>query len=161
MHNLETQPLVDVCPSPTAVADCAVCAEGFAPGIAYSCRQCSEGITRSAVALVVAAGLVGLLLTVLLLSYLGKATNDTAEENPETPHRVLGQQCWSCRRALGKMLPLTSIKIVVTVWQIISQVCGLTILWQSRYIRESRIYCGFRPLTSTRPMPRWECFRMV
>lgn len=75
-------------------------------------------------ALVVAMGLVVLLLAVLLLSYLGRAEKPAAEENPEIAQRVWNLKRWFCRSSLGNMLPLTAIKIVVTVWQIISQVCG-------------------------------------
>ena len=59
----------------------------------------------------------------VLLSYLGRGTDEWAEEN------VAGRNSWerlslNCQDFLLKILPLTAIKIVVVVWQIVSQVCS-------------------------------------
>ena len=68
-HNLEEGELNTArLPHPQSpfVADCAVCDEGFAPGIAYSCRECTGAITISAVGLAVAVCLVVLLFLSLI-----------------------------------------------------------------------------------------------
>ena len=70
-------------PQSPLVADCAVCDEGFAPGIAYSCRECTGAITISAVGLAVAVCLVVLLFTVMLVYRLGSVAHDRTEEAME------------------------------------------------------------------------------
>ena len=97
------------------------CDEGFAPGIAYSCRECTGAITISAVGLAVAVCLVVLLFTVMLVYRLGSVAHDRTEEAMEISPS-LWKKCWSCGLLLGDMLPLVAMKIVVTVWQIVSQV---------------------------------------
>ena len=123
-HNLEEGELNTArLPHPQSpfVADCAVCDEGFAPGIAYSCRKCTGAITISAVGLAVAVCLTVLLFTALLILRLGSVAHDRTEEGMEISPS-LWKRCWSCGLSLGDMLPLVAIKIVVTVWQIVSQV---------------------------------------
>lgn len=107
-----------------SVADCAVCEDGFAPGIAYACRECSGGITRSAVGLTIALGLAGLLVAAQLFYYLGRVMSNDLDEGTEevARNKGWGQKFSACSSLLVNMLPLTAIKIVVTVWQIISQV---------------------------------------
>ena len=74
--------------------------------------------------------LVVLPMAALLFSYLGSLVKEGEEEEEDEDdedvklaHRAWKRSCWSWQRLLVKMLPLTAIKIVVTVWQIISQVC--------------------------------------
>ena len=112
--------LFNCCLSPTGVADCAVCAEGFAPGIAYSCRECSGGVTTSAVALLAGLVIAVFLLAALVLVHLGSVVR---YNNGKMAQSSWKQKCSSCRASLVQMIPFTAIKIVVTVWQIISQVC--------------------------------------
>ena len=116
------------CPIP--VADCAACAHGFTPGIGFSCRKCSGSRMQSAIGLAVSMVLVVLPMAALLFSYLGSLVKEGEEEEEDEDdedvklaHRAWKRSCWSWQRLLVKMLPLTAIKIVVTVWQIISQVC--------------------------------------
>ena len=105
---------------PFGVADCAVCTEGFAPGMAYSCRECSGGVTISAVAFMAAIVVAVLLLTTLVLVYIGSVVPDG---NAEVVQSSWKRRCSSCRASIAQIIPFTAIKIVVTVWQIISQVC--------------------------------------
>ena len=105
---------------PTGVADCAVCAEGFAPGIAYSCRECSRGVTIWAVALMAAFVIASLLLTTVVLVHVGGGVPDESVEMGQSSRM---RKCSSCRASIAQIIPFTAIKIVVTVWQIISQVC--------------------------------------
>ena len=62
-----------------------------------------------------------LLFTALLILRLGSVAHDRTEEGMEISPS-LWKRCWSCGLSLGDMLPLVAIKIVVTVWQIVSQV---------------------------------------
>ena len=71
-----------------------------------------------------AFGLVVILLAALVLYRLGIVVRDGAGEDVERDERSWKRRCWSCRVSWATVLPLTAIKIVVTVWQIISQVCG-------------------------------------
>ena len=116
LHNV----LLACCSRSTGVADCAVCAEGFAPGIAYRCRECSGGVTISAMALVAAIFIALLLLITIVLVHLGSVVSD---ESVEMGQSSWMRKCLSCRASIAQFLPFTAIKIVVTVWQIISQVC--------------------------------------
>lgn len=123
IHNHQARRLNSCCLTTIAVADCAVCAEGYAPGFAYSCRQCSKGTTRSAVALSVAVGLAVTLFAALLVSFLGSVVRDGAEEDMGIDQSFWKKKCGSCRPSVVNVLPVRAIKIVATVWQIISQVC--------------------------------------
>lgn len=120
---------------PTTVADCAACAQGFAPGVAFSCRKCSGSTMQSAIGLAVVMFLVVLPMAALLFSSLGslmkegeEEEEDEDDEDVKLAQRTWKQRYWSWQRLVVKMLPLTAIKIVVTVWQIISQVCYMRIL---------------------------------
>ena len=70
----------------------------------------------------VAACLVMLLLAALLVLCLGRVVHKQTAEGMETDRRLQEKKCWSCGASLVKMLPLVAIKIVLTVWQIVSQV---------------------------------------
>ena len=113
------------------VSDCAVCTEGFAPGIAYRCRECSKGAKRLALGLSAVVGLAVLLLGALLCWRLGTVDNERKEEHDVVPLSAWEQRRWSCQTLPVKILPLSAIKIVVTVWQIIHQVCRLRLSYVS------------------------------
>lgn len=104
--------------------DCAVCAEGFAPGVAYSCRKCSGSAKKFALALASVVGLAMFLLAGLLLWYMGRVAIENSGGSMEIARGGWGQNGRSCRSFPLKLLPVTAMKIVVTVWQIIYQVCG-------------------------------------
>lgn len=107
-----------------SVTDCAVCVDRFAPGIAYSCQECSGGVARSAMGLMIALGLVGLVMVAQLFYYLGRVISESPNQGTDDVARdsVWERSSSSCSASLGSTLPLTAIKIVLTVWQIISQV---------------------------------------
>ena len=71
----------------------------------------------------VAFGTAVLLLAANVVFLLGSVVRDGQDNNTEIVQRSWVQKCWSCRASLCKMIPATAIKISVTVWQIISQVC--------------------------------------
>ena len=61
------------------------------------------------------------LFTAVLVFRLGSVAHDRTEEAVEIDPS-LWRKCWSCGLSLVDMLPLVAMKIVVTVWQIVSQV---------------------------------------
>lgn len=90
---------------------------------------------QSAIGLAVAVALLVLPLAALMFYYLGSLVKEgeqegeDQDEDVEVAGRAWKQKCWSWQRLVVKMLPLTAIKIVVTVWQIISQVCYTRVLF--------------------------------
>ena len=60
-----------------------------------------------------------LLLTTLALVHLGSVVPDG---NAEVVQSSWKRKCLSCRASIAQIIPFTAVKIVVTVWQIISQV---------------------------------------
>ena len=61
-----------------------------------------------------------LLFTTFVFVYLGSVVPD---EGVEMGQSSWMRKCTSCRASIAEIVPSTAIKIVVTVWQIISQVC--------------------------------------
>lgn len=112
------------------VEDCAVCAEGYAPGIAYSCHKCSGKSLGSAVGLVLVTVLIILGVVVVVVSDLVAVVNvdGSAEGEPETARGFWIGGLSSCHSFLVKLLPLASKIIVAVVWQIFTQVNGVWIL---------------------------------
>lgn len=79
----------------------------------------------------IAAGFAVLLVAALLFAYLGRVVRDGDGEDTAAARRSWRQKCCSCQSCLVKVLPLRAIKIVVIVWQIISQVRVLpTYVWR-------------------------------
>lgn len=104
--------------------DCAVCTDGYSPGYFHSCKSCEGDSRRSALYAVSAVGAAVLLAVVFVTAKLVSAVETTPSD--KTPSR------WQQRRSvwqsrMKKMLPLTAIKIVVVVWQIVTQVCLLAL----------------------------------
>jgi len=154
INNVEARRLNTYFLFPLAVPDCAVCEQGFAPGIAYSCRECSGDTTGLAVGLAVAVALALLLVAGLLFSYMCSTVHDETDEGMEIGRRSWKKKCLSFRSTLVNMLPLRAIKIVVTVWQIISQVnercCPHTISTEGRVRIHRFAVCLAFSLGSTR-----------
>ena len=105
-----------------AVADCAVCAEHFSARIGYSCGECDERTKRPAVGLVVTALVVVVLVAALALKDLQSGLKDDTREEINVRERFTARKFTIFLSSLMKVLPLTAIKIVVVVWQIVSQV---------------------------------------
>lgn len=92
------------------------------PGIAYSCNKCPPGARRSTVGVAVSVASAALLITALLSSYLGRVVEDRGGDDLDVDHGCREHKCLDWQNFVVETLPLTAIKIVVTVWQIISQV---------------------------------------
>ena len=109
-------------PRTPVYSDCAVCADTFSSGIAYSCRECSEDAMRSAMGLAITAGVATVLVVVILLKHLSKVVDSETGEGADGRQGLVGRKCALFQDVLMKVLPLSAIKIVVVVWQIVSQV---------------------------------------
>lgn len=115
---------VRLCPT-DAVADCAVCADGFAPLASYNCRQCSDSGRSLTVGLVAAIVMVLVLLTVLLSAYLTRSIDVGLEDFDQIEvarDSSMKKRCIRWEKVIVKVFPLTSVKTIVVVWQIVSQV---------------------------------------
>ncbi|CAM9335907.1 unnamed protein product, partial [Choristocarpus tenellus] len=89
---------------------CTVCSEGYAPYLVYSCRQCTGGSKTKAQAM---AGIILAFATIgvaVVITYLL-----SADDNSASPPR----RTWIGR--IRERIPFRALKIVVVVWQIISQ----------------------------------------
>ncbi|CAM9835821.1 unnamed protein product, partial [Ectocarpus sp. 12 AP-2014] len=97
---------------------CAVCTAGFSPGYFHSCKSCEGDSRRRAFYVVSAVGALVLLAVVLLAAKLVSVVETTPSS--KAPSRWQQKRSvWQAR--MKKILPLTAIKIVVVVWQIVTQ----------------------------------------
>ena len=103
-------------------ADCSLCADGLSRGIAYSCRECSQKARAPAIGVSLIVVVVVSLLAVVILKSIGTAVGDDSEESKGASQGFAGSKCAWCHDMTMKVLPLSAIKIVVVVWQIIYQV---------------------------------------
>lgn len=107
-HNSRLHPLT---------ADCAVCAEGFAPAANNRCRKCSEETKGRTTGLATTFIVVVLCLTLLVASYLLQT------EDSGNVERCSWRRKFSAfHNALVKSAPLSAVSIVVVVLQIVIQV---------------------------------------
>ena len=65
----------------------------------------------------------GLLLAVLVWRRLGTVLDDGMEGGTGVQDDVAKPKCAACQDFVVKVIPLSTIKIVVVVWQIVYQVC--------------------------------------
>lgn len=100
---------------PYCHVDCAVCDDGYAPGVMNRCHECSEKNRRWSAGLAAAAAVVVLIVTIIVVSNVLRDSED--EPTSACPRMVRSSLKW-----LVKGLPLSAIKIVVVVLQIITQV---------------------------------------
>ena len=114
-------PRVVSCPLlPEQNSDCAVCANGYAPGSNYRCHRCSESTRRAGAG----AAVVMIVASVLLLIVAVWDVKRVAFDGPENEIYRSGWQrnMSSCIEVMRKAFPLVALKIVLVVWQIITQV---------------------------------------
>lgn len=91
---------------PLLDTDCAVCSDGYAASLGFSCTRCSDGKRRVAVAVVL--GVFALTGAVAAIIYL-----------VSSPRKGRGE---SLVDAWKKYVPFQSVKIVIVAWQILTQV---------------------------------------
>lgn len=88
------------------LADCAICSDGYAPQLGFTCTKC----LGSASGLVLAA----FVLVVIVFAAVAVASYVTSGERP-------GKQRGLVER-FARFIPLQSLKIVIVSWQILTQV---------------------------------------
>ena len=108
---------------PSIVTDCAACAEGFAPWTAFECRQCSDADRPFVVGLLVTIAIILVAVGAALSAFLMRAIHrGDGQDETEISRGSLERRCIYLENVFVKAFPLTAVKIVVVVWQIISQV---------------------------------------
>lgn len=113
-------------------ADCSICLEGYSPDVGQACSRCSRDVGFVVRAWIVA--IPGILAIVLLLCYL----------IPNTSTRRAGASRGLLSLLVSWRRRLLSLKIVVIVWQIITQA-------------RMTIQCLFRSLRRALPQLTYRC----
>lgn len=94
--------------------DCSVCSEGYTASLGFVCTKCSDNITGD-IALATVGAIVFLFVVVSFISYLLSA------ESEDDDRGILAR--------VTRFVPLSSVKIVIVVWQIITQVSSREYIW--------------------------------
>ena len=98
--------------------DCAACDEGYGSGFLYSCHSCQESDKWVGIGGAVAVLVVAMVVFTLGVTYLvGVVDRPISERGGMWERRIL-----NFRDGLVRAIPLTAIKIVLVLWQIITQV---------------------------------------
>lgn len=106
-------------------ADCAVCTENYAPGLGRRCIACSGRNAEVAVTFSTMSLLLVLLGGVLGAIYLLQRVGADAHQEQNQPRRSWQGKLKRVRVFIGKVIPLSAIRIVVVVVQIVIQVCAV------------------------------------
>lgn len=105
--------------------DCAVCGDGYTPGIEYSCNKCTGATRIFSLGIGAAILIVGVFVLVMVLSALVRVEACSEQESKNAITSKWEQKINSCRSSIAKAIPLTAIKVVLVVWQIVTQVCPI------------------------------------
>ncbi|CAM9571646.1 unnamed protein product [Ectocarpus sp. 12 AP-2014] len=97
---------------------CSVCADGYAPGTAYQCHECSGTSMGSAVGLAAAVVAVVLLVVAVVATDLVRVVDGDGSTKDA---RTLKGRLSRVHAFVVNAFPLTTVKIVVVAWQIITQ----------------------------------------
>ncbi|CAM9892814.1 unnamed protein product, partial [Ectocarpus sp. 8 AP-2014] len=114
MGGVETS---EYCASGYEGAYCAVCEEGYATGYQYSCASCVGTNKQSALGIAIAFLLVVSGGVALVIADLVRVVDDDNTGTVSTCGKTLN----SLRDRIANGIPLTSIKIVLVAWQIVTQ----------------------------------------
>lgn len=117
-HVTDTQ----VPPHDSYHADCAVCAKGYAPGLGRRCNECSGRSRGLAVAFSSMALVVVLIVVILGSVYLLKRVGAGHHREQNQPRRSWQGKLKRFRVLVGRVIPWSTIRIVVVVVQIVIQV---------------------------------------
>ena len=98
--------------------DCSVCSKTYSASLGFACNKCSDN-AGGGIALVVSMGVVFVLAFAAFLSYM--LSGET---------RGAGQ---SIVARVTRFFPLQSVKIVIVVWQILTQVRCTATVFQRRW----------------------------
>ena len=91
-------------------------------GFDGSCHDCSETRLIIEVVVVSAVSVVLLLAAIIIWRHLRRGVDDDLTGSPGTLEGFLQRKITFFQHIMMKALPLTAIKIVVVVWQIVFQV---------------------------------------
>lgn len=108
-------------------ADCAVCSDNFALGVSNRCHKCSGDKRILAVGIATAMLALVVFVATMVVSDLLRVGADGTEKAQDEERVGWHRRLLSCHRILVKTLPLSAIRIVVVVVQIITQVCPLQV----------------------------------
>lgn len=100
--------------------DCAVCDTDYSPSLAHTCTECSSSRRQRLMAATAIAAIVAVLAIVAIFQYM---------VSTDLQHRTT--RCFHSK--VLRAVPVQSLKIIVVVWQILTQVCTL--------LKHSRLYC--------------------
>lgn len=92
-----------------------MCKRDYSPSLAHTCTRCSSSRRRGLLAATVIAALVAVLAVAAIVRFL--LSTEVEEENTG----------WFRRRVL-RAVPVQALKIVVVVWQILTQVYMLQLI---------------------------------
>lgn len=116
-----------------------MCKEDYVSGASRRCHECSGENRRFAVGFATTVLLLVLLAAVLVLSYLLQVVGDGAHQAQRQPRRWWQEKLSSFRNFLVKAMPLSSIRIVVVVSQIVIQVRAPIDSHTHKCVRRSKI----------------------
>lgn len=95
--------------------DCAVCLPGYTQGMGYSCLGCSEGSEATLLVVGVIVALIAGLLFVEAFNFLTFVTDGKSRPAHRNGFDKLGSK-------IQEAIPLQRVKIVIVMWQIITEV---------------------------------------
>ncbi|CAN0056334.1 unnamed protein product, partial [Scytosiphon promiscuus] len=97
---------------------CAVCTAGYSPGYAHTCKSCLGDSKRRALGIIASIATVAL----VALAFLVAKLVSVVETGPPVKAQSRWQQkCSVWQQRMRNTVPLTAVKIVVVVWQIVTQ----------------------------------------
>lgn len=105
--------------------DCAVCAEGYSSGITFSCHECTGANGQLSIGVAAVISFLLILIVSVMISDLARAGDDSidGQARGSCTRSSWTRRVRSCRDNFVEAVPLPAIKIVVVVWQIVTQVC--------------------------------------
>ncbi|CAM9183884.1 unnamed protein product, partial [Ectocarpus sp. 12 AP-2014] len=99
---------------------CAVCAAGYSPGYSRTCKSCMGDSKKSALVFAAAIGALALAAVVALVSRLVSVV-EVGPRQQQQGSKGWRRTCSAWQARVRQTVPLTAVKIVVVVWQIVTQ----------------------------------------
>lgn len=113
---------------PVITTDCAVCNDNYALGYAHTCRSCGGDNKTRAIGGASVVIVVSLAVVALVISRLVAVVDVSGGAKALGPW---GRRMAHWRAHLRKTFPLNAVKIVVVVWQIVTQVNWMDVFTSS------------------------------
>ncbi|CAM9935287.1 unnamed protein product [Ectocarpus sp. 6 AP-2014] len=99
---------------------CAVCSAGYSPGYSRTCKSCMGDSKKSALVFAAAIGALALAAVVALVSRLVSVV-EVGPRQQQQGSKGWRRTCSAWQARVRQTVPLTAVKIVVVVWQIVTQ----------------------------------------